>query len=130
MADQDGLSWRTDKAGGRAMKTIAIPIYGGKLIVATSQAEFDRAYDRVLDSQGLERTEEIAGLRQIGMTANAVVNNQLVIVTGVFDRSGATRCHEATHCAQAVAEAVGMDPLREQEAFAYLTQWFYEELAP
>lgn len=112
------------------MKTIAIPIYGGRLVLVTSQADFDRAYDRVLNSQGLDRTEEVAGLRQVGMTANAVVGNELVIVSGAFDRRGSTRCHEATHCAQAVAEAVGMDPLKEQEAFAYLTQWFYEELAP
>jgi hypothetical protein len=63
------------------------------------------------------------------MTSDQIVDGELVIVSGVFDRRGSTRAHEATHCAQAVAEAIGMDPLREQEAFAYLSRWFYEELA-
>ena len=112
------------------MKTIPIPIYGGKLVVARNQAEFDRAYNRLLAGQSLQRSDENEAPCKRGITSSWIANGELSIVSGVFDRHGSTRCHEATHCAQAVAEAVGINPLREQEAFAYLTQWFYEELVP
>ena len=112
------------------MKTIAIPLYGGKLIVAANQAEFDRAYDRLLAQLGQTPAGETFMLSPAGLTTSAVVADKLVVLSGMFIKHGGARCHEAVHCAQAVAEAVGMNPLREQEAFAYLTQWFYEELAP
>lgn len=112
------------------MKTIDIPIYGGRLIVANSQSEFDRVYKRILAGQGVKPCEESVALCRGGMTSSEVIGNEVVIVSGVFDRRGSTLCHEAVHCAQVVAEAAGMDPIREQEAFAYLTQWFYEGLAP
>lgn len=113
------------------MKTIQIPIYGGRLIVARNQAEFDRAYDRLLAGEGLQRSDDTVSMCSLGgLTSHAVCDGKLFIVSGVFDRRGATRCHEAVHCAQALAEAICMDPVREVEAFAYLVQWFYEELAP
>lgn len=113
------------------MKTIPIPIYGGRLIVAKNQAEFDRAYDRVLVDEGLQRSDEPVSMCSLsGLTSHAISDGMLVIVSGAFNRRSGTRCHEAVHCAQAVAEAVNMNPLLEQEAFAYLTEWFFEELAP
>lgn len=111
------------------MKTTAIPIYGGRLIVCRTRAEFDRAYEAEMVRAGMELVDGPTLLSTGGMTSHEIVGGELVIVSGVFDRRGGTRCHEATHCAQAVAEAAGMNPLREQEAFAYLVQWFYEELA-
>lgn len=112
------------------MKTVAIPIYGGRLIVVRNQAEFDRAYDNLITRLGLQRSNESAAMCARGVTASATDDKTLVIICGVFHRNSSTRCHEAVHCAQAVAEAVNMDPLQEQEAFAYLTEWFFEELAP
>jgi hypothetical protein len=110
------------------MRTVKIPIYGGKLIVARTQEEHDAAYKRLLASSGLSATEESTTLAAGGMTTHAVVDNRLVIIAGVFERNDPIRAHEATHCAQAVAEAVCMNPLKELEAFAYLTQWFFQEL--
>ena len=112
------------------MKTIPIPIYGGRLIVARNQPEFDRTYERLLAGEGLQRSDEHEALCKQGVTSSLVLDGELAIICGVFDRRGSTRAHEATHCAQAVAEVKGLDPIREQEAFAYLVQWFYEELAP
>lgn len=111
------------------MKTTAIPIYGGRLIVCRSRAEFDRAYEAEMVRAGVELVDGPTLLCSGGMTSHEVVAGELVIVSGVFDRRGSTRAHEATHCAQAVAGSVGMDPIREEEAFAYLVQWFYEELS-
>jgi len=110
------------------MRTVPIPIYGGKLIVARTEAEFDAAYKKLLVGTGNGYTEESATLTAGGATNHIVADNQLVIVSGVFGRSSSIRCHEATHCAQVVAEAVCMNPITEREAFAYLAQWFFQEL--
>lgn len=111
------------------MKTIKIPLYGEKLIVVRTQAEFNTAYSKLLAHAGDECCEESVTLSAGGMTTQAVVDNELFIISGMFVHDGGMRCHEATHCAQAVAEAVRMNPIRETEAFAYLTQWFYEVLS-
>lgn len=113
------------------LKTVSIPIYGGKLIVTRSQEEFDRAYTREMVCRaGLQRSDESVVLCSGGMTTSGVIDNELVIITGVFDRKTSTRCHEATHCAQDLAEAIAMDAVAEKEGFAYLVQWFFEEMAP
>jgi hypothetical protein len=107
------------------MRKLRIPIYGGDLIICGSIAEFDVAYAKRFERD--QPTPRRSGI--CGMTASGVAGGETLIVTGVWDKSGSTRCHEAVHCAQAVAEHSGMDPLREEEAFAYLVQWFWEVLA-
>lgn len=112
------------------MKTIDIPIYGGQLTVTRSLTEFNKAFDRMLEHYGQVRTDESMGRAPSGLTVSTLVDNEVQIISGAFDRKADTRCHEAVHCAQAVAEAIGMDPVKESEAFAHLTQWFFQELAP
>jgi hypothetical protein len=114
-------------------RTYQIPIYGGRLYVTKSLDAFNTAYKRYLLATGEEAIETgMSNAMDGGATAGEVVGGELRIVSSVWLRPGASRgsvlCHEAVHCAQTVARHIGMDPVEENEAFAYLTQWFYQKV--
>lgn len=115
------------------MKRVQIPIYGGVLVACASNEEFERAYARMVRKLGTGEPDADSYAAPGGLTTSAIVDGELQIISGEWDGSsttagGSTRCHEAVHCAQAVALHIGLDPLKEQEAFAHLTSWFYEQL--
>ncbi len=103
------------------MKKHPIPIYGGTLHVSGNTAEYSAAYRRLFQDD-------------LGAYPNhwkaLTCHRDRIILVGIFQpRYWATHaCHESVHCAQSVAERVSMDPLKEEEAFAYLVQWFFDRI--
>lgn len=109
----------------RLMKRLQIPIYGGRLWFTRSGLEFDRAYDRLVRRLGAEPGPPLGAVS--GQTVEFAIDGELLVLCYLAHRSA--RLHEAIHVAQAVARHVGMDPLVESEAFAYLGQWCFDGLA-
>lgn len=106
-------------------KRYRIPLFGGTLVVCPTLDDHTREFNRLSRYEGYTlggpgATRDAPGS---SCTSAFVIANELRVLVHVAHRGAA--CHEAVHCAQAVAEQAGMDPLREQEAFAYLTQWAF-----
>lgn len=107
------------------MKHLQIPIYGGHLWFTRSGLEFDRAYKRLARRLGAEPGQPVGACS--GQTVEFNIEGELTVLCYVGHSSA--HFHEAIHVAQAVARHVGMDPLVESEAFAYLGQWCFDRLA-
>jgi hypothetical protein len=108
------------------MKRHRIPIYGGLLVVCRTVAEAEAAFRRLA---GHEPREDCSGGMRDGEVLRGQHAGDLLLVAGIYTDAPDLVCHEAVHCAQFIAERVGMDPLAELEAFAYLTQWLLAQLA-
>jgi hypothetical protein len=108
------------------MKRHRIPIYGGLLVVCRTIEEAEAAYRRL---NGREPPEDRSRGSRDGETIRGQHADDLLLVVGIYTDAADLACHEAVHCAQFIAERVGMDPLAELEAFAYLTQWLFAQLA-
>lgn len=107
-------------------RRIPVPIFGGMLVVCASLAEFNRAYMALAKRAGISADDEAEPMNAgDSCTSSLVLDGALHIVC--YARRNRAH-HEATHCAQAVAEHVGMDPLREAEGFAYLAEWMFDQL--
>lgn len=105
-----------------------IPLYAGWLFIATSEKEFDKLYASYIVNEG-EAPPDPLPFATSGLTSCAVQQDgRIVVVSGVWPKRHSEACHEAVHCAQYVAENRAIDPLVEKEAFAYLVQWFFEQL--
>ncbi len=109
------------------MKRIHIPIYGGFLHLCGTALEFTEATTRAIEAQGLIPGEPSA-VAACGLTDSMIVDGVVRVYVWAEHGNTAARCHEAVHCAQEIAEHLGMDPLRDREAFAYLAQWFFERI--
>jgi hypothetical protein len=107
------------------VKQLPIPIYGGRLWCTRSRLEFDRAYNRLARRLGADPGKPAGACS--GLTVDFSIDGELTVLCYIGHSSA--RLHEAIHVTQAVARHVGMDPLLESEAFAYLGQWCYDGLA-
>ena len=110
------------------MKRITIPIYGGLLLIASDSTTFDAEHRKLVKKAGFAVDEAIAYASPGGNTADIVIDDGLHIISGIWVKDLGCVCHEAVHCAQMVARHIGMDAVVESEAFAYLTQWFFDQL--
>jgi hypothetical protein len=108
------------------VKRHRIPIYGGLLVVCTTVEEAEAAYRRL---DGREPPEDRSRGSRHGEVLRGQHADDLLLVAGIYCDEPGIACHEAVHCAQFIAERVGMDPLCELEGFAYLTQWAFVRLA-
>lgn len=107
-------------------RRIRIPLYGGTLVVCASLAEFNRAFVALARRAGVPAEDESESLNAgSSCTSSLLIDGSLHVIC--YARRNRAH-HEATHCAQAVAEHVGMDPLREAEGFAYLAEWMFDQL--
>ena len=109
-------------------KNMQIPLYAGWLFIASSEKKFDKLYARYIKGKHEEAPAPLQ-FATGGLTSCAVQKDgRVVVVSGVWPKRHSEACHEAVHCAQFLAEHRGLDPLAEKEAFAYLVQWFFEQL--
>jgi hypothetical protein len=106
------------------VKRHPIPLFGGALIACASLDEFNAAVRRFTKQLRLVEADPVDWSNGDGATDEFVINEEVVVVS----YAGGHACHEATHCAQAIALHIGLDPLKEQEAFAYLTQWCFDRI--
>jgi hypothetical protein len=104
-----------------------IPLFGGALIVAPTMESYNAKFAKLAEFEGykVSDTSDSATRDEDSATCGFVIGNELHVLV-VARRAAA--CHEATHCAQAVALHIGLDPLREQEAFAFLSQWCFDRI--
>jgi hypothetical protein len=101
-------------------------MYGGLLVVCRTIEEAEAAYRRL---DGREPPEDRSRGARHGEVLHGQHADDLLLVVGIYTDAPDVACHEAVHCAQFVAERVGMDPLCELEGFAYLTQWVFAQLS-
>jgi hypothetical protein len=109
------------------VRKIKIPIYGGSILACANATEFITEYRSLARLWGYESTPPVLEPGEAGIVVSFPDEAWLQVLAYVPKKGGA-RAHEATHVAQAIARHVGMDPLAEEEAFAYLVQWCFDEL--
>lgn len=105
-----------------------IPLFPGLLYVINEREAWSKTFQRLCKRGNYDPDLAKVMPSHSGQTSSVLLDGVLHVVTGVFNRSPSTACHEAVHCAQEVAKQCAIDPLSECEAFAYLTEHFYEEL--
>lgn len=110
------------------MKRIPIPLYGGLLIVVNDEAAFDIEHRKLVKRAKYVWEDPVVNAAPDGTTVDLMVGDSINILSGYWGKDLSVVCHEAVHCAQAIARHIGMDAVVESEAFAYLTQWFFEQL--
>lgn len=110
------------------MRRIPIPLFGGWMRIALARDEFDAQHDRLSRLCDLYPNPARA-LGSYGMTSDfTTTDGEQHILVGLFGDHPDVACHEAVHAAQAVALLNAIDPLKEQEAFAHLVQWFFQQI--
>lgn len=105
-----------------------IPLFPGLLHVHHDKASWTKTFQRLCKRGGYDSESACLHPAQEGQTSAVILDGVVHVVSGVFDKDPETACHEAVHCAQEVAKHCAIDPLAEQEGFAYLTAHFFKEL--
>lgn len=110
------------------MKRIPIPLFGGWLYVASSREAFDAKHQQLSRQCDLyPNPERTLGAYGVASDFTTLDGDQYVLI-GCFGHHADVACHEAVHGAQAVAKFYQIDPLQEQETFAHLVQWFFQQI--
>lgn len=108
------------------MKTLRIPVYGGRLFVCTSREDYIKVRAKYEDDDG-ESLKDCMGVSE----RCSDKKQRSVFLIGVFDGGLQTLVHELGHTTFSVLRHASV-PVnrRDDEAFCYLLDCLYEKCAP